>query len=126
MPRHNLDLISAMRRIADKRIEEAIAQGKFDNLRGRGKDLILDDMPADENARMTWWCLRILRNNDVIPHEVQWRKQIDYLKAMLAKEADNSRRRTLTRQVNELIHKINTLGTNALHAPLTPLPLDTD
>jgi len=121
MPLHNTDLTSAMRRIADKRIEEAIAQGKFDNLPGKGKELILDEMPADENARMAWWCLRILRNNDVIPHEVQWRKQIDYLKAMLCKASDESSRQALVAQINELIHKVNTLGTNALHAPLAPI-----
>ena len=80
----NIDIGSAMRRLADRRIEEAMREGKFDNLAGAGKELNLDPMPAEENARMTWWCLRIMRNNDFTPHEIQHRKAIDHLKARLA------------------------------------------
>jgi hypothetical protein len=70
----HVDIQSAMRRLTDKRIEEAMAAGKFDNLAGMGKPLELEPMPADENARLMWWSLRILRNNDIIPDEVRWRK----------------------------------------------------
>jgi hypothetical protein len=49
----NVDIESALRRIADKRIEEAMREGKFDNLPGTGKPLNPDPMPAEENARMT-------------------------------------------------------------------------
>src|SRR5436305_3818543 len=73
----NVDLISAMRRLADKRIEEAMREGKFDNLQGAGRPLNLEPMPAEENARMTWWALRILKQNDVVPDEVRWRKSVD-------------------------------------------------
>lgn len=76
----NVDMESAIRRIADRRIEEAMRDGKFDNLAGMGQPLELDPMPAEENARMTWWCLRILKNNDFTPEEVRYRKAIDHLK----------------------------------------------
>jgi hypothetical protein len=61
MALHNIDIEACLRRQADRRIEEAMEQGKFDNLAGMGEPLELDDAPADENARMTWWALRILR-----------------------------------------------------------------
>ena len=75
----HVDLESALRRLADRRIEEAMREGKFDNLPGAGKPLELEPMPADENARMTWWMLRILKNNNFTPDEIRWRKAVDRL-----------------------------------------------
>ena len=60
----HIDLDSALRRVAERPIKEAMREGKFDNLAGAGQPLELEPMPAEENARLTWWCLRILRNND--------------------------------------------------------------
>jgi hypothetical protein len=42
-----VDFDAAFRRLADRRIEEAMREGKFDNLPGRGKPIELDPMPAD-------------------------------------------------------------------------------
>src|SRR3954464_13243384 len=109
----HIDLESALRRLADKRIEDAMREGKFENLEGAGKPLDLEPMPADENARMTWWAIRILRQNDVTPDEIRWRKMVDGLKEQLARTADERRVRGLVTQINELVLKINTLGTNA-------------
>jgi hypothetical protein len=58
------DLSAAMQRLAEHRIEQAIRQGKFDNLPGAGQPVNLDDMPADENARMIWWALRMMRSGE--------------------------------------------------------------
>ena len=62
-----------LRRLADRRIEDAMKEGKFDNLPGKGKPLNLEPMPAEENARLTWWALRILKNNDYTPDEIRSR-----------------------------------------------------
>ena len=110
----DIDIGSALRRLADRRLEEAMKEGEFDNLEGAGKPLELEPMPADENARMTWLAIRILRRNDFTPHEIRWRKLIDGLKAELAESRDEMRVRTLVAQINDLVRKINTLGTNAL------------
>src|SRR5436305_3815900 len=80
----NVDIESAMRRLADRRIEEAMREGKFDNLRGMGQPLDLDSAPAEENARMMWWCLRLLKNNDFTPDEIRYRKSIENLKGELS------------------------------------------
>src|SRR5437763_15773915 len=100
----NVDIESALRRLADRRIEDAMKEGKFDNLPGAGAPLELEPMPADENARMMWWALRILKNNDFTPHEVQWRKAVDYLKAQLERLIDEARREPLVAQNNDLAH----------------------
>ena len=117
----HVDIESALRRLADRRIEDAMKEGKFDNLPGAGKPLELEPMPAEENARLTWWALRILKNNDFTPEEIRWRKAIDHLKSRLAKATQEAEVVRLVAQANELVRKINTLGTNALNTAVAPL-----
>ncbi len=125
MALHNVDMESALRRLAERRIEEAMKEGKFDNLRGKGQPIELEDMPIDENARATWWALRIMRQNDFTPDEVRWRKQVDLLREAIARLLDESKLPELVTRVNELVRKINTLGTNAIHtAGMAPLDLE--
>ena len=99
-------------------------EGKFDNLPGAGAPLELEPMPADENARMTWWALKILRQNDVTPHEVQWRKALDYLRGQLERVTDESRLEPLVEQINDLVRRINTLGTNAINIAVAGVDLE--
>jgi DnaJ homologue, subfamily C, member 28, conserved domain len=120
----DVDIEAALRRLADRKIEEAIRAGKFDNLEGAGKPLHLEPMPANENARLLWWALRILRQNDVIPDEVLWRKRIDFLMDELSTATTEARVVTLVRAINELVRCLNTLGTNALNAPFAPLSVE--
>jgi hypothetical protein len=122
----DVDIEAGLRRLAERRIEEAIREGKFDNLKGKGEPLELEPMPADENARLTWWALRILKHNDFTPEEVRWRKQIDGLKEQLAEASTSVRVAALVRSINDLIRKLNTLGTNALASGVAPLSLQAE
>ena len=122
----DIDLEQAFRRLAERRIEDAMREGKFSNLQGQGKPLDLEPMPADENARMTWWCLRILRNNDYTPDEVRLRKSIEYLTWTLAAATDEHNVARLADQVNELVRKLNTLGTNAINLAIAPVDKDAE
>ena len=122
----HIDLESALRRLADKRIEDAMREGKFDNLPGTGKPLDLEPMPADENARMTWWMLRILKNNNFTPEEVRWRRQIDGLKAELDRATTEQRVDVLVKTINGLVHQINTLGTNAINLAVAPVSAEAE
>jgi hypothetical protein len=124
MSLRDIDMTSALRRLADRRIEEAMQEGKFDNLEGAGRPLELEDMPADEDVRMTWWAIRILRKNDFTPHEIRWRKMIDGLKSELSSASTEERVRKLVAEINELVHKINTLGTNVLKSGVVGVSLD--
>jgi hypothetical protein len=117
----HVDIESALRRLADTRIEEAMKDGKFDNLSCAGQPLDLEPMPAEENARLTWWALRILKNNGFTPEEVRWRKAIDHLRSRLEEVNEEADVVRLVVQANELVRKVNTLGTNALKAPVAPL-----
>jgi hypothetical protein len=120
----NVDIESALRRLADRRIEDAMKEGKFDNLPGAGAPLELEPMPADDNARVMWWTLRILKQNNVTPHEVQWRKALDYLKAQLETLTDESRLEIVVKQINDLVYKLNTLGTNAINLAVVGVELE--
>jgi hypothetical protein len=123
----NIDLESALRRLAERRIEEAMREGKFDNLPGADKPLDLEPMPADENARLTWWAIRILKQNDFTPDEVRLRKRIDLLRDELAVAKTEQRVTFLVTAVNAAVKSLNTLGTNALNSvPMAPLSLETE
>ena len=121
---HHVDFENAMRRLADQQIEDAMRDGKFDNLPGSGKPLDLEPIPATENARLAWWALRILKQNAFTPDEVRWRKQIDLFREEIRSATSERRVRALVAAHNQLVLRINTLGTNALNAPVAPLHLD--
>ena len=110
----HIDLDAALRRLAERKIEEAIREGKFNNLPGFGKPLNLEPIPAEENARMRWWALRLLKQNDVIPEEVVWRKRIDRLKDELPKAMTEARVTAIVTAINGLVRQLNTMGTTAL------------
>lgn len=101
-------------------------EGKFDNLAGAGKPLDLEPMPAEENARMTWWMLRILHKNDFTPDEVRLRKSVDRLKAELDLLKDLRKLPLLVARINDLVRRLNTLGTNAIDLPVTPVDFETE
>jgi hypothetical protein len=122
----HLDVEGALRRLADRKIDEAMREGKFDNLPGFGKPLELEPIPAEENARLRWWAIRILKQNDITPDEVRWRKQIDGLKEELSRATTEVRVIALINAINALVRKINTLGTNALPAPVVLVSADVE
>jgi hypothetical protein len=122
----HVDLESALRRLADKRIEDAMREGKFDNLAGAGKPLDLEPMPADENARMTWWMLRIMKGANFTPEEVRWRRQIDSLKDELSMATTEQRVVVLVKSINAIVHQLNTLGTDAINIAVAPVSLETE
>ncbi len=73
--------LSVIQFVAEKRIEEALAQGAFDNLPGQGKPLHLEDMshvPAE--LRMAY---KILSNAGCLPPELEERKEIKRLADLL-------------------------------------------
>jgi len=121
-----IDIESALRRLADRRIEEAMREGKFDNLRGAGQPIDLESMPAEESARLMWWAIRLLKQNDFIPEEVRWHKALDRLREAVNALTKEEELPALVAQMNELVRKINTMGTNALKASVAPLDLEVE
>ncbi len=108
----------ARRSLVERRIQEAMDRGDFDNLAGAGQPLHLDE-PPPVNSDL-WWALRILKQANFVPDEVRWRKQIDNLRARMHAAADEDGLRRTIRALNALILKLNTMGTNRIPTTLTP------
>ena len=117
----DVDIGAVLRRLAEKRIEEAIEQGKFDNLPGAGKPQNLEPLPADEDARALWWAIRIMRNADFESDELRYRKRIAALHDLVKAAEDEESLLRLVREHNEVVRRLNTMGTNAIRSTLGPL-----
>ena len=88
--------MSIFARIAEARIREAMERGEFDHLPGAGRPLELEDLsrvPAD--MRLTY---KVLRNADVVPPEVELRREI-YSLGRLIDAADDDERGELRRRL---------------------------
>lgn len=91
----NLDIIG---KVAEGKIQEAIEEGKFDNLPGKGKPLVFDDDPATPaHIRMA---NKVLKNAGALPEWLQIRKdileereEIEKLKARLVRDNQLKRAR---------------------------------
>ncbi len=74
--------VTALQYIAERRIDEAMARGEFDNLPGAGRPIDLEDydplMPPE--ARMAW---RVLKNADLNPEELLLREKDERRRAYL-------------------------------------------
>ena len=82
--------------LAESRIREAMVQGVFDDLPGAGRPLALDDdaLVASE-LRAAY---RVLKNSGFVPPEVETRREIAGVHALLAVlDDDAARRRALAR-----------------------------
>ncbi|MBB5143870.1 DnaJ family domain-containing protein [Desulfovibrio intestinalis] len=81
---------SVIQFIAERRIEEAQAQGIFDNLPGRGRPLQLEDMShVPEDLRMAY---KILSNAGCLPPELAERKELNRLVDLLDSCKDEQER----------------------------------
>lgn len=92
-------------KIAERRIQEAIERGEFDNLPGKGKPLPLeDDSHIPHELRMAY---KILKNAGCLPPEMQVKKEILELKELLDNMEDEKEIYLCCRRLNFLIMKLN-------------------
>src|SRR5215203_1267260 len=83
----------------EKQIQKAIAEGKFDNLEGKGKPINLDDYFATpEDIRVGY---SVLKANKIVPEEVDRLKEIGDLKEKIKNCSDLEERQKLTKILNE-------------------------
>ncbi|MBR3664433.1 MAG: DUF1992 domain-containing protein [Desulfovibrio sp.] len=81
---------SAIQYIAERRIEEAMQKGEFDNLPGQGRPLELEDLSnVPEELRMAY---KILRNAGCLSPELEERKQISRVLDLLEQCEDEHER----------------------------------
>lgn len=84
-------------RIAEQKIQEAIEQGELDNLPGKGKPLIFDDAHIPQELRASY---KILRNNGVLPVEMELKREIATLESLLQVCLGDDQKETLRKQLS--------------------------
>jgi hypothetical protein len=101
-------LLSGYLKIVERRIKEALENGEFEHLSGKGKPLALeDDSHIPEDLRIAY---KILKNADCLPPEIQERKEITRMEDMLASVPDDLERYKLVKKINYRIMKLNMSG----------------
>lgn len=85
--------------IAERRIEEAMARGEFDNLSCAGKPIPPDDLVmVPEELRMAY---KILKNAGIVPEELELRKTIYSLTELLRACIDEEERKNIRLKLSE-------------------------
>lgn len=86
-------------KIVEEQIRRAIADGEFENLRGKGKALELESyFQTPESLRMAY---SMLKGADFVPVEVRLIQEIDAAKADLSRCADGKHANQLEREIQE-------------------------
>jgi hypothetical protein len=94
-------------KIAENRIKEAMEQGEFDNVKGKGKPLVFEDdsfIPPD--LRLAY---KMLKNAGFVPPELQTEKEIKMAIDLLKNLDDEQERYRQAQKVNLLVTKVNML-----------------
>lgn len=94
-------------RIAEQRIRQAIEDGEFDNLPGKGQPLQLeDDSHIPEDIRIPY---KILKNANCLPPELELKKEILKLEDMLANMPDEKEKYLQMKRLNFMVMSLNML-----------------
>lgn len=94
-------------KIAEGRIQEAIGEGVFDNLPGKGKPLKLEDLSGvPPELRI---CYKILKNAGILPNELQLKKEMITLRGLINCCYDEEEKIVLIRKLNEKTLRFNML-----------------
>ena len=104
-------------KIIEQRIQKAQRDGKFDNLHGAGKPLVIeDDRHIPEELRLAY---KILKNADFIPPEIELKKEIKKTEDLLVGMPDTAAKYKMLKKLNFLIMKLNSFrkGTVAFDMP---------
>ena len=90
--------MSLIEKIAEARIRDAMARGDFDDLPGKGKPLELEDLTGVPDDLRAGYLL--LKNAGVLPEEMQLRKEMVTLEALVDACADPEERTRLRKDLN--------------------------
>jgi hypothetical protein len=94
-----------LEKIAESRILEAIQNGMFDNLEGKGQPLVLTDDPDIPPELLMAY--KFLKMADCLPPELELQKQIVTLKDMMAGMPDEAAKLQQMRRLQFLTMKLN-------------------
>ncbi|MDQ6786491.1 MAG: DUF1992 domain-containing protein [Acidobacteriota bacterium] len=88
-----------LEKFIEEKIKQAIEAGEFDNLKGAGKPLDLDeyfDAPPEMRAGYS-----ILKSNNFVPEEVELLREIGFLREKAAASKNAEEKRALTKNLGE-------------------------
>ena len=95
------------RLLAERKIEEAVRRGEFENLPLKGEKLNLSADPlVPPELQMGY---KILRNASIIPEELALRKDIASLKNLMDECTDPDGNASLSRSIRNKLLKLNIL-----------------
>jgi hypothetical protein len=99
--------MDVFKKIAEQRIREAIENGEFDDLPGKGKPLELeDDSHIPEELRLVY---KILKNANCLPPELELKREIIRLEEMLEAMPDEREKYLQIKRLNFLVMRLNLL-----------------
>src|SRR5262249_5593940 len=97
--------MDALAKIAEQRIREAMERGELDNLPFHGQPIKLDDLTGvPAHLRMGY---KILKNANVLPEEMQLKKEIVTLKNLLDACYDETEKGAIQQKMNEKMLRYN-------------------
>ena len=104
--------------IAERKIQEAMARGEFDNLPGRGKPLVMEDLShIPEELRMAY---KVLKNAGCVPPEVELTNEVMSLRRLILEMEEGEERRTRVRELNFKLMKLEMTRKRPLSLDLLP------
>jgi Domain of unknown function (DUF1992) len=94
-----------LRKIAERKIREAMERGEFDHLPLHGQPILPEDLSAlPESLRMGY---KILKNAGVLPPEMQLKKDMVTLQNLIDACLDEEERAALRAQMNAKVLRFN-------------------
>ena len=89
--------MDAITYLAEQRIQQAIEEGAFENLPGKGRPLNLeDDSHIPEDWRMAH---KLLKNANMLPPELETRQEMQRLQEHIDRSSDDEERRIYIRRL---------------------------
>ena len=104
--------------IAERRILEAMERGEFDNLPGRGKPLVLEDLSGvPQELRMAY---KVLKNAGCVPLEVELSNEVESLRRLVLDLDEGEEKRGRVRELNFKLMKLELTRKRPLSLELLP------
>lgn len=100
-------MLNAIQIIAERKISEAIRNGKLETGEWKGKPLpVEDDRFVPPDLRLAY---KILKNAGYLPPEIEAKKEIQRLEELIAATEDEHVRVKQMKKLNLLVTKLNTM-----------------
>lgn len=91
--------MDAFSQIAEEKIKQAINDGDFEHLKGKGKPLAKDPLThVPDELRMSY---RVMKNSGYLPEEVQINKELASLRDLLKLCESEDEKERLERKISE-------------------------